>query len=76
MAYRSAQVEMAARAYRPALLGSLLLRLGKPRFVSLIVFTAIIGVNVGRSFVKSSSVLCKTDRITSPYDVPQQLKCA
>jgi len=47
MAYRSAQAQMVAPAYRPADLGRQFrqfLRLGKPRVVSLIVFTAIIGM--------------------------------
>ena len=44
MSHRTAEVQMTAIAYRPALLGGQLLRLGKPRVVSLIVFTAIIGM--------------------------------
>jgi len=44
MAYRSAEAQITGCTYRPALLGGQLLRLGKPRVVALIVFTAIIGM--------------------------------
>jgi len=44
MAYRSSEVLTTTHAYRPVVLGGQLLRLGKPRVVSLIVFTAIIGM--------------------------------
>jgi len=45
IAYRSVEGHMTAHTYRPApLIGGQLLRLGKPRVVALIVFTAVIGM--------------------------------
>jgi heme o synthase len=45
MAYHSVELQMAARGYRTVpLTGVQLLRLGKPRVVALIVFTAVIGM--------------------------------
>jgi protoheme IX farnesyltransferase len=45
VAYHSVELQRAARAYRPVPLTSVqLLRLGKPRVVALIVFTAVIGM--------------------------------
>ena len=44
MSHRSAEMQMTAHTYRPVPVGGQLLRLGKPRVVSLIVFTAIIGM--------------------------------
>jgi protoheme IX farnesyltransferase len=44
MAYRAAELQLTANVYRPRLLRWPLIRLGKPRVVALIVFTAAIGM--------------------------------
>jgi protoheme IX farnesyltransferase len=44
MAYRAAELQLTANAYRPRIFRWPLIRLGKPRVVALIVFTAAIGM--------------------------------